>query len=448
MMHCNRGRGLLVKKIVIVGGGAAGLELAIKLGRSIGKKKTVEILLLDKERIHFWKPHLHELAAGSIGLDGHSVDYLSLAHQHSFSFYIAEVFGLDTTKKLIQVKANLDERGNQITPECEIPYDTLVLALGSKANDFGITGVKENAISLDNFEDAIFFQKKLVNAFLKANSLKSQNKTLGKEQLQVAIVGAGATGVELAAELRNAMKILVAYGYTALGENTQLGITLIEANERILSSLPERVSDTIKKILGKRNVRILEGAKVSEVSGMGVTVNGNEFIPAELVVWAAGIKCPDFFDKCDLETNEINQVIANEKLCSVSDENVFVIGDCGSVPWIGGPARKVPPRAQAASQQAKYLSVEIPNILEGEPSRKWIYKDFGSLVSLGKYSTVGSLMAGFSKKGFFLEGFFAKLMYIMLYKFHEYALFGFFKTLFVNIGRGFSSQIKSRVKLH
>ena len=442
------GRGLLVKKIVIVGGGAAGLELAIKLGRSIGKKKTAEILLLDKERIHFWKPHLHELAAGSIGLDGHSVDYLSLAHQYSFSFYIAEVFGLDTSKKLIQVKANLDEGGNQITPECEIPYDMLVLALGSKANDFGITGVRENAISLDNFEDAIFFQKKLVNAFLKANSLKSQNKALGKEQLQVAIVGAGATGVELAAELRNAMKILVAYGYTALGENTQLGITLIEANERILSSLPERVSDTIKKILGKRNVRILEGAKVSEVSDRGVTVNGNEFIPAELVVWAAGIKCPDFLDKCDLETNEINQVIANEKLCSVSDENVFVIGDCGSVPWIGGPARKVPPRAQAASQQAKYLSVEIPNILEGKPSRKWIYKDFGSLVSLGKYSTVGSLMAGFSKKGFFLEGFFAKLMYLMLYKFHEYALFGFFKTLFVNIGRGFSSQIKSRVKLH
>ena len=270
-----------MKKIVIVGGGAAGLELAIKLGRSIGKKKTAEILLLDKERIHFWKPHLHELAAGSIGLDGHSVDYLSLAHQYSFSFYIAEVFGLDTSKKLIQVKANLDEGGNQITPECEIPYDTLVLALGSKANDFGITGVRENAISLDNFEDAIFFQKKLVNAFLKANSLKSQNKALGKEQLQVAIVGAGATGVELAAELRNAMKILVAYGYTALGENTQLGITLIEANERILSSLPERVSDTIKKILGKRNVRILEGAKVSEVSDRGVTVNGNEFIPAE-----------------------------------------------------------------------------------------------------------------------------------------------------------------------
>ena len=177
-------------------------------------------------------------------------------------------------------------------------------------------------------------------------------------------------------------------------------------------------------------------------------MSSGEIIPAELVVWAAGIKCASFLSGIGLETNELNQIIANTKLQSIDDKNIYTVGDCGCVPWIDGPLPFVPPRAQAASQQAKYLTDQFQSELNGKESKPWRYIDFGSLVSLGRYSTVGSLMAGFSGKSFFLEGVFAKFMYVMLYKMHEYSVRGFFKTLFLNISRGFFSQTKSRIKLH
>ena len=114
---------------------------------------------MDKERVHFWKPHLHELATGSISLDSHCADYLSLARENNFSFYEAEVNGIDREKKVVHVKPNFDEDGRELTPTCEIPYSKLVLAIGSKCNDFGVPGAKEFSLSLDSFKDAVSFQK-------------------------------------------------------------------------------------------------------------------------------------------------------------------------------------------------------------------------------------------------------------------------------------------------
>ena len=437
-----------MERIVIVGGGAAGLELAIKLGRKLGGNKLAEILLLDKERVHFWKPHLHELATGSISLDSHCADYLTLARENNFSFYEAEVNGIDRKKKVVRVKQNCDENGRELTPRCEIPYSKLVLAIGSKSNDFGVSGAKEFSLSLDSFKDAVSFQKNLVNAFLRANAMIHQGKKLSDEQLKIAIVGGGATGVELASELSNAMHTLAAYGYKAVEKQCELQITLIEAGERILKNLPESISEKVNSILRKRGVKVLENSNVTIVSEKSLSLSSGEIIPAELIVWAAGIKCASFLSSIGLETNELNQIITNTRLQSIGDKNIYTVGDCGCVPWVGGSLPFVPPRAQAASQQAKYLSDQFQRELSGKESQPWRYIDFGSLVSLGRYSTVGSLMAGFSGKAFFLEGVFAKFMYVMLYKMHEYSVRGFFKTLFLNISRGFFSQTKSRIKLH
>jgi len=283
-----------VEKIVIVGGGAAGLELAVKLGRKLGGNNLAEILLLDKERIHFWKPHLHELATGSISLDSHCADYLTLARENNFSFYEAEVNGIDREKKVVHVKPNFDENGRELTPTCEIPYSKLVLGIGSTSNDFGVSGAKEFSLSLDSFDDAVSFQKNLVNAFLRASAMINQGKKLGEEQLKIAIVGGGATGVELASELSNAMHTLAAYGYSAVEKQCELQITLIEASERILKNLPEGISEKVNSILQKRGVKVLENSNVTRVSERGVSLSNGETIPAELVVWAAGIKCASF----------------------------------------------------------------------------------------------------------------------------------------------------------
>ena len=214
--------GRIVEKIVVVGGGAAGLELAIKLGRKLDGNKLAEIHLLDKERIHFWKPHLYELAMGSISLDSHCADYLTLARENNFLFYQAEVNGIDLEKKVVHVKPNCDENGRELTPRCEIPYSKLVLAIGNKSNDFRVPGAKEFSLSLDSFNDAVSFQKNLVNALLRANAMINRGKKLSDEQLKIAIVDGGATGVELALELSDAMHTIAAYGYKAVEKQCEL----------------------------------------------------------------------------------------------------------------------------------------------------------------------------------------------------------------------------------
>jgi NADH dehydrogenase len=439
---------LKLRKIVIVGGGAAGLELATFLGKSLGKKGKAEIILLDKERVHFWKPHLHELAAGSLNLENHSVDYLSLAYQNNFCYFTGDVIGIDRKRKKIRIGENCDDQGELLTPECEIDYDQLVLSVGSQINDFGTSGVKEHAVTLDSFAQAIKLQKKLVNSFLKANAQSNQKQELAGHQLQLVIVGGGATGVELAAELQNATKALVAFGYAALKDQGNIKITLVEANDRILKILPKRISDAARKILNDRGVSVLEEAKVSSILPNEVVLADGRKIPSEIVVWAAGIKCSSFLRKIGLEVNELNQILVRETLQSKNDDSIFAIGDCASCLWENGPQNFVPPRAQAASQQARHLAKELKIYTIERKFSPWIYKDFGSLISLGKYNTVGNLMASLDSKGMFFEGFFARFMYVSLYKIHEYALFGLRKMLVLNLGRIISSQSSTRIKLH
>ena len=133
------------------------------------------------------------------------------------------------------------------------------------------------------------------------------------------------------------------------------------------------------------------------------------FIPAELVVWAAGVKAPDVLkDIAGLETNRINQLVVRPTLQTTRDDDIFAIGDCAACPWPGQPGQTVPPRAQAAHQQASHLVKQMPRRLAGQPLQPWRYRDFGSLVSLGDYSTVGNLMGKLVGGNLFIEGLFAR----------------------------------------
>jgi NADH dehydrogenase len=139
-------------QIAIVGGGAAGLELATKLGRGLGRRKKAQVTLVDRTRTHIWKPHLHEVAAGTLDVSRDAVDYLAQAANHHFRYRIGEMVGLDRTNREIHLAASRDAEGQEITPARSIPYDTLVIAVGSTSNDLGTRGVKECAISLDTEE--------------------------------------------------------------------------------------------------------------------------------------------------------------------------------------------------------------------------------------------------------------------------------------------------------
>ncbi len=431
--------------IVIIGGGAGGLELATRLGDALGRSKRATITLIDRMRTHLWKPLLHEVAAGSMDPDQHQLDYLAQARWHHFRFQLGEMDGLDRGQRALMIAPWFDERGAEIIRRRTISYDTLVLALGSHTNDFGTPGAREHAISLDTLEQAELFHRRLINACIRANA---QATPLAPEQLNVAIIGAGATGVELAAELHKTTRELVAYGLENIDPERDIKLTLIEAGPRVLPALPERLSDATEELLASLGVRVLTGERVTEVSTDGVMTASGKKIPAELTVWAAGIKAPDFLkDIGGLETNRMNQLVVKQTLGTTSDANVFAFGDCASCPW-PGHERDVPPRAQAAHQQAFYLVKNLERRLAGRPLGPYVYRDFGSLVSLGKYSTIGSLMGALVGGSIFIEGLFARFMYVSLYRMHLYALHGFTKVLFDTLARMITHRTEPRVKLH
>jgi len=445
-------------RIVIVGGGAGGLELATSLGDSLGKRGRADITLIDKNRTHVWKPKLHEIASGSMDLSVHEVDYLAQAHWHHFRFRIGEMIGLDRERREVRVAPYVDDEGREVTPDRVFGYDTLVLALGSLSNDFGTPGVAQNALKLESKDDAQRFHARMVNACIRAHA---QTTPVRPEQLHVAIIGAGATGVELAAELHRTTRQVVAYGLDRVDADKDIQVSLIEAADRVLPALPPRLSLATVELLRKLGVVVHTSAKVAEVLPDGVRLADGRTLPAELVVWAAGVKAPDFLkDIAGLETNRINQIVVRPTLQTTRDDDIFAIGDCAACDWPqdkggqGGatgqepPKRLVPPRAQASHQQASHMAAQIYRRLAGRPLKPYRYRDFGSLVSLGEFSTVGNMMGGLIGGSLMIEGAFARLMYVSLYKMHEFALHGFFKVALDTLARLISRRTEPHVKLH
>ena len=429
--------------IVVVGGGAAGLELVTRLGDTLGRRGHARITLVDSSRTHIWKPLLHSVAAGSLRRSQHELNYVAQAHWHHFRYRMGEMNGLDRAAKTISLAATFDDEGREISPETTVHYDYLVMAIGSITNDFGTPGAAEFAVPLETPEQASRFNKRLVNAFMRA---QNQTAPVKAGQLHVAIIGAGATGTELAAELHRTAREIIAYGLDNIDPETDLKIVLIEAADRILPALPPRISASTEALLGKIGVEVRTGARVAEVLVDGVRLSDGSMIPSELVVWSAGVKAPDFLkDIGGLETNRINQLVVDATLQTTRDPAIFAIGDCADCPR-PGDAGRVPPRAQAAHQQASFMVKQLAAVMGNKPLGDYVYRDFGSLVSLGKYSTVGNLMGFVIGRSMFIEGHFARLMYRSLYKMHEAALHGGGRTLLGLVSPG--ARPAPTVKLH
>lgn len=432
--------------IVIVGGGAGGLELATQLGNKLGRKKKAHITLVDRTRTHVWKPLLHEIAAGSMDMDRHEVEYQAQGHWHGFKYRFGEMIGLDRERKLVHLAETKDEEGRQITPDRWLPYDTLVIAVGSVSNAFGTPGVYQHAIMLDTPQQAVRFNRRLLNACVRANSQKGPVRP---GQLHVAVVGAGATGTELSAELHSSLRGLVAYGLDKIEPEKDIKITLIDAAPRILPALPERMSNAVADVLRGLNVDIKTDARVTEVTAEGIKLADGTFVPSELVVWAAGVKGPDVLANLDgLEATRMNMLVVKPTLQTTRDDNVFAIGDCAYL-MLPGQTEPLPPRAQTAHQESSHLVKQLQRRIRGETNlAPFKYTDFGSLVSLGHYSTFGNLMGFVSGRSMRIEGLVAKVMYRSLYKMHQMALHGPIKVGLDTLSRLLTRRTEPQVKLH
>ncbi|MEQ1715830.1 MAG: FAD-dependent oxidoreductase, partial [Hyphomicrobium sp.] len=303
----------------------------------------------------------------------------------------------------------------------------------------------DHAIKLDTPDEAERFNRRLLNACVRANA---QPGPVKPGQLHVAIIGAGATGTELSAELHRTARGVVAFGLDKIDPEKDIKITLIEAAPRILPALPDRLSIATSNILQDLGVEVRTNARVTSVTKEGVNLASGDFLPSELVVWAAGVKGPDVLANLDgLETSRFNTLVVKPTLQTTRDDNVFVIGDAAYL-VLEGETTNIPPRAQAAHQESAHLVKQFRRRLRGEALQPFVYRDFGSLVSLGHYTTVGSLMGFISGKSMRIEGLFAKLMYRSLYKMHEMALHGPVKVTLDTISRLITHRTEPQVKLH
>ncbi|APV51863.1 FAD-dependent oxidoreductase [Betaproteobacteria bacterium GR16-43] len=426
-------------RVVIVGGGAAGLELATKLGDKLARRDKAHVTLVDRDQTHLWKPLLHEVAAGSMDIHQHQLDYLAQARWHRFTFALGAMAGVDRAAREVIVAAVRDDEGAEILPERRLPYDTLVIALGSESNDFGTPGVREHAFTIDRARDANIFHRRLVNACFRANF------SADGRILHIAIVGAGATGVELAAELHNTTRSLAAYGLRSFDPAKQIRISIVEAGPRILPGLPDYVAEETHKVLESLGVQVLTNEKVVGITADAVKTASGREVPGLFTVWAAGIRCADVLTTLGLETDRINRLVVKPTLETTRDANIFAIGDCAAAPW---GEKLVPPRAQAAHQQASHIVKTLRRRLEGRAPKPYHYRDFGSLISLGRFDTVGQLMGFVGGGRMRVEGFVAKLFYISLYRQHVWALHGFWRMALDTLARLIKRQTEPKVKLH
>lgn len=431
-------------RIVIVGGGAGGLQLACRLGDGLGRRGRAEITLVDPSLTHLWKPLLHEVAAGTLDSHADAIDFFAQARGHCFRFRLGRMEALDRERKLIRLAPAADAAGFEVSPPQTVAYDTLVLAVGSTINDFGVPGVHEHCALLDTQQHAEHFHSLFLRQHLRAHLAEGP---LHEDALSMGIVGAGATGVELAAELHAASRQLVAYGLDRILPERDARIALVEAAERVLPGLPQRIARVTERRLHELGIAIHCGEQVSRVTGEGLETTSGRFIPCGMKVWAAGIRAPEFLSRLDgLESNRLNQLVVRPTLQATVRDDIFAFGDCAQCPW-PGRATPVPPRAQAAQQQAMLLARSLARVVRGGPPLEFAYQDRGSLVSLSRYTTLGTIMGNLLGQVTF-EGWLARIAYRSLYRRHQRTVHGTPRTLLVMLADWFRRGAGPALKLH
>src|SRR6201996_2293345 len=431
-------------QIVVVGGGAGGLELVTRLGARFGRRRH-DIILVERNRTHIWKPLLHEVAAGSLDANLDEVGYRSHCHRWGYRFFMGALQGIDRDAREIVLAPIVDEDGREIMGSHRLRYDYLVLAVGSVTNDFGTPGAAEHCLVLDDQRQADRFRHRLLDHCLRVSRTLSYDPAAAA-YVRIVIVGGGATGVELAAELFNAAAALKFYGLEVFDES-RLQVTLIEAGPRILPALPEPLAKAAHDQLETLGVRVLTGAPVTEVLPDAVLLGSGERIAADLRVWAAGVKAADFLkDIGGLETNRAAQIVVRPTLQTTRDDRILAIGDCCAFTQTSG--RPVPPRAQAAHQMAQTAFDNLAALMQGAALKPFVYHDHGSLVSLSRFSTVGSLMGNLIGGRMAIEGRLARFAYVSLYRMHLIAIHGWLRGLVVIAVSKVNNVVRPRLKLH
>ncbi|MDL2409560.1 NAD(P)/FAD-dependent oxidoreductase [Rhizobium calliandrae] len=422
-------------QIVIVGGGIAGLEIASNLPKRTGRT-SIAVTLIDREPAYVWKPMLHTIAAGTSDVSQQETSYVAQARNRRFVFEPGELKGIDRQGRKVYLSPT-EIAGRRVLPERAIDYDTLILAIGSAANDFGTPGVREHCLMIDSRSQAMNFNREVMARILET--------VTARNTLNIAVVGGGATGVELAAELIQLADVSAYYG--AAGLRDQINVTLIESGPNLLGAFPDRVAIAARGRLEELGVTVLTGARVVAAEADCFRLADGRQVSAELKVWAAGVKGADACAKFEgLELTRNNQIVVTPTLQTTVDSRIFAVGDCSSLP-VGDAGKPLPPAAQVAHQQASHLIRHLPRWLRGKELPTFTFRDFGSIVSLGGYGAYGSLGQFGLFTGGFLRGRVAQLGHILLYRSYQSQLHGFWRGGLIWLADMINSRVRPRIRI-
>jgi NADH dehydrogenase len=370
------------KQIVVLGGGFAGLHLVRRLERRLHRGEAA-LTLVDRQNYHLFTPLLYQIATGE--LPPHAVAYplRDATARAGYQFLQSEVTSIDLEHRRVG------------TVDGELPYDHLVIALGSVTNDYGIPGVRENALEVKVLADAETLKRHVLDIFESAAT--ETDIARRREALTFVIVGAGPVGVELASSLRDLMDHTLRKIYPSIDFQADVAIHLIDGADRVLQAMDPRLSAIAMNWLERQRIRVLLNTLVSEISPGVVHTTEGARLRARTIVWSGGVKVNPLVASIDLPKSKDGRILVDDRFRAAGRDDVLVLGDAAYFEQNGIP---LPQLAQVAVLEAPAAARNLAALVRGEPTVPFVYHRKGDLVALGRTQAA----AEFAKLGGFVVG--------------------------------------------
>jgi NADH dehydrogenase len=374
-----------MKRIVILGGGFAGLAAARELRHRSKKRADLEVVLIDRNNFMAFTPLLPEAATGSVEVRDVTQPFRALLP--GLRFELGEVLGVDESERTVRLQHPLTHETSAIG------YDELVLAVGSVPSTLGIDGVERCTLPLRTVADA----QRLRSRVLGAIEIAAETKDLVERDrlLRFVIVGGGFTGVEAAGELTAFLHAIVRY-YPTLQEK-MLRVVLVEAGPRLLPHLPERFGKYAARVLHRRGVEIRTGTEVDRVDPSGLSLKNGDRYASRTILWDAGNHPVPLVSRLGLPLSHSGAIKTERDFSVPGRPHLWAIGDCAAIPKAGGG--EYAPLAQNATREGPLLARNVLARLRGKAPKPFTYTPLGQMASLGNRHAVAELPGGIMLRG-------------------------------------------------
>ncbi len=367
---------MMGQRIVILGAGFGGLFTARELGRRIRGGTGPDILLLDSRNFHLFSPLLHEVTSGSVEPRHVAWPVRALSGIGRFAFERRTVRSIELERKTV------------LTDPGEVPYDFLVIALGSTTDYYGVRGAEQKAFPFKTLQDAVRLRNHVLEMFERAVIERDPERR--RRLLSFVLVGAGCTGVELATELHDLARKTLVRHYRGF-DPREVRFVLAEATGRIIPCVSQRLADLGLDKLRRKGIEIRLHSPVVGVTDGTVELEDGDRIQTETVIWTAGVRANPVVEALPVERDKLGRAVVNEYLELPPFPGVFVIGD-GAHCFDPRLQAALPPTAQVAVQQARSVARNIARDFRGAKKIPFVYRHRGDLVSLGAGDGVGEIV--------------------------------------------------------